>query len=160
MQLIVGCIGRLKGGPEAEIASRYEKRIAQSGRQLGLTGPKIIELPEGRSAESAQRKLDEANRLKQKLPARTVLVAFDERGKPMTSRDFSRIVQECAGKGVSDLAFLIGGADGLDPDFRGEADHILSFGRLTIPHQLVRILVMEQIYRATTILTNHPYHRD
>ncbi len=160
MRLIVGCIGRLKSGPEADIAARYEKRIAQSGRQLGLSGPKIIELPESRAAESAQRKTDEAYRLAQKLPEKAIAIAFDERGTSVNSRNFSEIIRRSSEEGASDLVFLIGGADGLDPQIRRRADHILSFGSLTIPHQLVRILVLEQIYRATTILTNHPYHRD
>ena len=134
--------------------------MAQTGRGLGLTGLEIFELPEGKSGNSDQRKADEAGRLREKIPERAAIIAFDERGSSVSSREFSRMVQKYLDQSVRDLALLIGGADGLDASLRDEASHVFSFGKLTMPHQIVRILVMEQLYRATTILTNHPYHRD
>ena len=160
MRLIVGCIGKLKSGPEAELAKRYGERLAQTARGLGLTGPEIIELPEGRSSNSDQRKTDEADRLRENISERAVTIAFDERGKSVSSQEFSKMVQKHLDQGTRDLVLLIGGADGLDATLRDDADYVFSFGKLTMPHQIVRILVMEQLYRATTILANHPYHRD
>jgi len=160
LRLIVGCIGKLKSGPEAELVARYGERVAQMGRGLGLTGPDIAELPESRADRAEQRKVDEAMRLHGKLPDKTVTIAFDERGRSLSSRNFAEMIRNYADEGSSDLALLLGGPDGLDETLRDEADHVLSFGKLTMPHQIVRILLMEQLYRATTILSNHPYHRD
>ena len=160
MRIIVGAIGKLKNGPEGELVARYAERFSQTGRNLGLTGPDIVELPESRLGNAAQRKREEFFRLKEKLPDKAVIITFDERGKSLTSREFSAIIRKFADQGTVDLALLIGGPDGFDETVREEVDQVISFGKLTIPHQIVRILVMEQLYRAATILSNHPYHRD
>lgn len=160
MRLIVGAIGKIKSGPEAELAARYGERFAQRGRTIGLAGPEVFELPESRAGKAGQRKIDEAQRMLEKLPERVAIILFDESGKSISSRDFAETVSKHADGGTSDLALLIGGPDGHDASLHGRAQHVFSFGKLTIPHQIVRILVMEQLYRATTILSNHPYHRD
>ena len=89
-----------------------------------------------------------------------MVFCFDERGKSVSSRQFADAVGKVLDDGNPSLSLIIGGPDGLDPDLRARCDRVVSFGELTMPHQLVRILVLEQAYRAVTILTNHPYHRD
>ncbi|MDD9908886.1 MAG: 23S rRNA (pseudouridine(1915)-N(3))-methyltransferase RlmH [Ahrensia sp.] len=160
MRLIVGAIGKLKRGPEAELVARYQKRAAQSGRPLGLSGPDIIELPESRADTAALRKSDESQRLLQRLPDKALILALDEGGKAISSRDFASIVTKHLKDGRAGLALLIGGPDGHGDSVLERAAITLSFGKLTMPHQIVRILIMEQLYRATTIAINHPYHRD
>ena len=97
--------------------------------------------------------------LSRQIPDGALIVVLDERGKAFDSAEFARFVGDAADNGQRDMAFIIGGADGIDPDLRDRARLVLNLGRLTWPHQLVRILIAEQLYRAVTILTGHPYHR-
>ncbi|MEL6750918.1 MAG: 23S rRNA (pseudouridine(1915)-N(3))-methyltransferase RlmH, partial [Pseudomonadota bacterium] len=143
---------------ERELVDRYAKRLSGTGKSVGLTGFDMVELPESRADSGDARKNDEAARIRAKVPDRACLITFDERGKSMDSEVFAAIV----GKAVDaarPIALVIGGPDGLSPDLRNEADHVVAFGKLTMPHQIVRALVLEQLYRATTILSGHPYHR-
>ena len=151
-------IGRLKSGPERELVDRYTKRLSGTGKSVGITTFDIVELPESRADSVDARKADEAARIRARLQDRTCLIIFDERGKAVDSDSFARIVGNAI-EAARPLAFVIGGPDGLAPDLRTDADHVVAFGKLTMPHQLVRALVLEQLYRATTILTGHPYHR-
>ena len=93
------------------------------------------------------------------IPAGASLIAFDERGKTMTSTAFAEVIRRCAASATSDLSLLIGGPDGLSPELRKKANHIIALGAMTWPHRLVRVMVLEQVYRAVTIILNHPYHR-
>ncbi len=158
MRLSVLAVGRLKEGPERELCQRYAGRIQDQGRALGLSGPDLIELPESRARRPEDRKAEEAEALRDRLPAGFV-VALDERGRAVSSADFAARLGKERDAGLGAASFLIGGADGLDPSFRDRASLLLSFGAMTLPHQLVRVLVLEQIYRALTILGGHPYHR-
>lgn len=161
MQLTLFCVGRLKAGPERELFERYFDRAAKLGPQLGFQKPRLTEIAESRGQSAAQRKAEEANTLRNAIKTKgTKLVLFDERAKSLTSPDFSERICDWRDAGCPDTVFAIGGPDGFDQSLRQDADLSLSFGALTMPHQIVRILVAEQIYRAMTIAANHPYHRD
>ena len=160
MQLILAAIGRLKKGPEQDLVARYGDRLTKAGKAIGITQVKTIEIVESRADSAAARKRDEAQSILSRLPDNCTIFAFDERGKSPDSRQFARLINRELEGGSSSLALIIGGPDGLDASLTERADKLVSFGSATFPHQLVRVLVLEQIYRATTILTNHPYHRD
>jgi 23S rRNA (pseudouridine1915-N3)-methyltransferase len=158
MRLSCLSVGRLKDGPERALCERYAGRIQDTGRNLGFFGPDLIELPESRARRPEDRKAEEAVAIRLKRPPGPTIV-LDERGKSLSSDAFAAILAHSRDAGTSSTTLIIGGADGLDDSLRNEASLILSFGALTIPHQLVRVLVMEQLYRALTILAGHPYHR-
>ena len=158
MRLTIAAVGRMKAGPEREMVARYLDRATGSGRPLSLTGFDVIELAESRAGTAASRKADEAKALRAALPDGLV-VALDERGKALASEPLAQMIGRWRDDGRPAASFVIGGADGLDPDFVRQADLVLSFSPLTWPHQLVRIMLAEQLYRTTTILSGHPYHR-
>ena len=158
MRLSIAAIGRMKAGPERELVARYLDRAIGGGKPLALTGFDVIELPESRASSSASRKADEAKALRAALPE-GIVVALDERGKSIGSEAFSALIARWRDDGRPAASFIIGGADGLDPAFVAAADMTLSFSPLTWPHQMVRIMLAEQLYRTTTILSGHPYHR-
>ncbi|MEE9374801.1 MAG: 23S rRNA (pseudouridine(1915)-N(3))-methyltransferase RlmH [Rhizobiaceae bacterium] len=160
MRVFIAAIGRMKKGSEQDLVSRFQDRVIKTGKAIGITALESVEITESRASTSEVRKNEEECALLEKLPEKCVLITFDERGKRPTSREFSAILQSVIDAGTQNIALIIGGPDGLSPTLRQKADHIISFGSLTIPHQLVRILVIEQLYRAITIRTNHPYHRD
>jgi 23S rRNA (pseudouridine1915-N3)-methyltransferase len=134
LRLLVVAIGRLKNGPERDLAARYRERAVALGKSLGVTACDLTEISESR--------------------------ACDERGR--SDWPSERIAEKIGGwrdAGRGSLVLVIGGADGLHESVRGRADHILAFGAATLPHGLVRVLALEQVYRALTILAGHPYHR-
>jgi 23S rRNA (pseudouridine1915-N3)-methyltransferase len=159
LRLQVLCVGRLKAGPERQLVARYSERIAPAERGAGLGPVEVREIPESGARRPNDRKIDEALGLAALLPEGSALWALDEKGASLTSEDFARNIAQLRNGGVSTLAFAIGGADGLDESLRQRANRLISFGAMTLPHQLVRVLLLEQIYRATTILSGHPYHR-
>lgn len=159
MKVHLAAVGRMKQGPERELVARYLDRAVGSGRPLSLTGFEVIELTESRAGSAASRKADEAKALRSALPD-GIIVALDEHGRTMASEPFASQLARWRDDGRPAASFVIGGADGLDPDFVRSADLVLSFSPLTWPHQLVRIMLAEQLYRATTILSGHPYHRE
>ncbi|MCS6758101.1 MAG: 23S rRNA (pseudouridine(1915)-N(3))-methyltransferase RlmH [Candidatus Devosia euplotis] len=158
MRMTIAAVGRMKAGPEREMVARYLDRAAGGGKPLALTSFDVIELTESRSSSAASRKAEEAKSLKAALPD-GIVVALDERGKSIASEPFAHQIGRWRDVGRAAASFVIGGADGLDPDFVTRADLVLSFSPLTWPHQLVRIMLAEQLYRTTTILAGHPYHR-
>jgi 23S rRNA (pseudouridine1915-N3)-methyltransferase len=159
MRLIVIAIGRLKQGPERELAERYRARFDDTGRQLGFRGLEIREIPESRARDAATRSSEEAAAISAQIPEKSVLVALDERGESIDSLSFARHLGRWRDESVANTFFLIGGADGLSPDLRRKAKLKLAFGAATWPHQMVRVMLLEQLYRAATILAGHPYHR-
>ena len=159
MRVVVIAIGRLKQGPERELAERYRERFDDIGRKLGFRGLVIHELPESRAGDAARRIAEEAAAISAAIPEKSVLVALDERGDNIGSPAFARHLGRWRDQSVANTIFLIGGADGLLPDLRRKAKLSIAFGFATWPHQLVRIMLLEQIYRAATILAGHPYHR-
>jgi 23S rRNA (pseudouridine1915-N3)-methyltransferase len=159
MHLVVTSIGRLKQGPERELADRYRERFDDIGRKLGFRGLEIHEIPESRARDAAARMIEEANAISAAIPAKSVLVALDERGDNIDSSAFARHLGRWRDEAVANTIFVIGGADGLSPDLRRKAKLSIAFGSATWPHQMVRVMLLEQIYRAATILAGHPYHR-
>ena len=159
MRISLFAVGRLKAGPEKELASRYIDRFAKAGPAVGLELAKQIEIAESRAANAETRKREEAAGLEKSLPEGAVLILLDERGKSLDSEAFAELIGRYRDGGKRDMMLAIGGADGLDPDLRSRADAVLNLGSMTWPHQLVRILIAEQLYRAVTILSGHPYHR-
>ncbi len=159
MRLTLAAVGRLKAGPERELVARYAERIAGTGKAVGLTGLTLKETDESRARRPEDRKAEEARALRALIPDGARIVALDERGKALTSEKFAAEIGAWRDAGQRDLCFVIGGADGLDESFRGEAALVFSFGAATLPHQIVRALVAEQVYRAISILAGHPYHR-
>lgn len=159
MRVTIHAVGRLKAGPERELSARYFDRFSKTGAPLGLEFNRIVELPESRASNSATRKREESAGLEKSLPPNSVLLLLDERGKTPDSEQFAAMLGRWRDAGRRDLVIAIGGADGLDPALHQKADAVVCFGRMTWPHQLVRILLAEQLYRATTILAGHPYHR-
>jgi 23S rRNA (pseudouridine1915-N3)-methyltransferase len=159
MKLAVAAIGQLKAGPEKTLCADYETRIIGLGRTAGFTGLAMQDWPEARSPTPELRKAEESSKLWNWLPEDGVAIALDERGKALSSPDFAKLLQTHASEGTRQLSFLIGGPDGHHPQTRTRARQTLSFGPMTYPHRLLRIMLLEQIYRAITILVAHPYHR-
>jgi 23S rRNA (pseudouridine1915-N3)-methyltransferase len=159
MRIVVAAVGRLKQGPETELSERYRKRAAQTGRNLGLRDVEIIEIRESRADEAAKRMLEESIALANIIPERAAIVLLDERGTNLDSASLAAQLAKWRANDRPAAVFVIGGADGLSPSLRDKAELRISFGAATWPHQLARVMLLEQIYRATTILTGHPYHR-
>src|SRR6195952_2417127 len=159
MRLVVIAIGRLKQGPERELAERYRGRFEELGRKLGFRGIEIHEISESRARDAATRMAEEAAAISAQIPEKSVVVALDERGDGISSAAFALHLGRWRDESVANTIFLIGGADGLSPDLRRKAKLKLAFGAATWPHQMVRVMLLEQIYRAATILAGHPYHR-
>ena len=159
MRILVAAVGRLKRGPEQELAERYRLRAVKSGRGIGLRALEVVEIAESRAREAQRRMLEESIALANVIPKDAATVLLDPRGEALDSNSFAKRLSGWNDSG-RDAAFVIGGPDGLAPTLSENADLHLAFGALTWPHQLVRIMLLEQIYRAVTILSGHPYHRD
>jgi 23S rRNA (pseudouridine1915-N3)-methyltransferase len=160
VRLVLAAVGRLKAGPERELASRYRDRAAQLGRGLGFSTCDSVEIPESRARRALDRCAEEGTALGALLPPGGVLVAYDERGRADLGSDaLADRVAAWRDASRPALVVAIGGPDGLDASIRTRAELILSFGAATLPHGLVRVLALEQLYRSLTILAGHPYHR-
>lgn len=155
MRLHLCVVGRLRAGPERVLLDDYLTRLDRTGRPLGL-GPVSVHEVEDKKGGGMEA---EAALLARTLPEGAYLVALDERGRTMTSPDFAATVARARDGGRQDVAFLIGGADGLAPSLRAQADLALSFGPMVWPHMLARVMLAEQLYRAASILAGAPYHR-
>jgi 23S rRNA (pseudouridine1915-N3)-methyltransferase len=159
MRFIVAAVGRVKAGPERELAEHYCKRAGNAGRQIGVREVEIVEIRESRAGDLEKRILEESIALANVIPDRSVLVVLDERGRNLDSGALATQLGSWRDAGRPAVVFVIGGADGLADDLKKRADLRLAFGAATWPHQLVRIMLLEQAYRAITILSGHPYHR-
>jgi 23S rRNA (pseudouridine1915-N3)-methyltransferase len=159
MRVVVIAIGRLKQGPERELAERYRERFDDIGRKLGFRGIDIHEFAESRARDASTRISEEAAVIASVIPEKSVLVALDERGENIDSTGFARHLGRWRDEAAASTVFVIGGADGLSPELRRRAKLRVAFGAATWPHQIVRVLLLEQLYRAATILAGHPYHR-
>ena len=153
MKIIIAAIGKLnKKSPEQALIddyitkTRWPVTIIQTEEKKALRGPELQEA--------------EGELLLKQVPAGYKIVALDERGEEPSSRVFSKKIAHWRDEGIPGIAFLIGGADGHTDKVRHKADYLLSFGRMTLPHFLARVVLAEQIYRAKMILDDHPYHRD
>lgn len=159
MRIVIAAVGKLKDGVERELYARYADRVASSGRSIALGPLDLREIPEGKAAARAVRLVDEAERLLAKAAGASIRILLDETGKAMTSAAFAKLLQNYRDRGEAEVAFLLGGPDGHGEAARAAAQLTLSLGPMTLPHGLARIVLAEQIYRATTILSGHPYHR-
>jgi 23S rRNA (pseudouridine1915-N3)-methyltransferase len=159
MRLTLAAVGKLKAGPDRDLFERYWDRLEASGRKIGISGARLVELPESRAANAIERKADEAARLLAAARDGSEIIALDETGRAHTSEAFATHIGKRRDGGCAELAFLIGGPDGHGPAVIARAKLVLNLGTLTLPHGLARIVLAEQLYRATTILAGHPYHR-
>jgi 23S rRNA (pseudouridine1915-N3)-methyltransferase len=159
MRVILLAVGRMKKGPETELAARYLKRAEQAGRQIGLRGVEIFEIKESRASDAGKRMIEESIALANVIPDKAAIVIMDERGDSLDSAAIAKQLGNWRDAGRPAAVFIIGGDDGLAPALRERATLRLAFGSATWPHQLVRGMLLEQLYRAVTILAGHPYHR-
>lgn len=159
MRLNILAIGRLRAGPEKDLCADYMNRLDVLGRGMGISVAPLLEFEEKKKLEGAALKAREGELLISALPRGATLVALDERGRQEGSEAFAARIAAWRDGGVSDIAFVIGGADGHSPALRERADHLLAFGPMTWPHFMVRAMLAEQLYRAVTIMSGHPYHR-
>jgi 23S rRNA (pseudouridine1915-N3)-methyltransferase len=159
MRVVVAAVGRLKQGPERELAERYRKRAADAGRSAGLSAVDVIEIKESRAADAARRMVEESIAIANVIPERAATALLDARGETISSAAFAGRLQEWRQQNKPAVVFIIGAADGLAPSLREKASIAIAFGTATWPHQLVRVMLLEQLYRAVTILSGHPYHR-
>ena len=148
-------VGRLRPGPERDLLDDYLKRFDRTGRALGLGPVSVHEVEDKKGGGMSA----EAPLLEGVIPKGAVICALDERGKLMSSPDFANMLADWRDMGRGDVAFVIGGADGIDPGLRAKADAKLSFGKMVWPHMLARVMLGEQLYRAASILAGAPYHR-
>jgi 23S rRNA (pseudouridine1915-N3)-methyltransferase len=152
MKIRLICVGVMKKSPERDLIQDYLKR---SRWTIDLQ-----ELPPSSHRSGSPLKTHEADQILSRLPEGEPVIALDERGENLTSREFANLFQEFQNRGQSHVAICIGGADGLHQSVRNRATKLISFGKLTWPHLLVRVMIVEQLYRAQQILAGHPYHRD
>lgn len=156
MRLGIAAIGRLRRGPEQALIDDYVARAERAGRALGLGPIQITELADKKGGGKAA----EAQLLSRAVPDGAVLIALDERGQTLSSPKFAEKLADWRDQGRAGVWFVIGGADGLDPVLVAQADLTLSFGKMVWPHMLARVMLSEQIYRAVSILSGSPYHRE
>lgn len=155
MRLTLCVVGRLRDGPERALVDDYLQRLERTGRQLGLGPVTETEVDDRKGGGSET----EADLLIKAIPPAALVVALDERGRNLSSPDLAAQLARWRDDGRQDVAFVIGGADGLSPRLRDRADIVLSFGTMVWPHMLARVMLAEQLYRAATILAGSPYHR-
>lgn len=156
MRVHICAVGRLRAGPEQTLIDDYLTRFDRTGRAMGLGPAKIIEV----EAKKGGGQLAEAELLRKAIPKGAMICGMDERGRSSTSPEFSKRLANWRDTGCQDVAFVIGGADGIAPELRQDADHLLSFGKMVWPHMLARVMLCEQLYRAASILGGAPYHRE
>jgi 23S rRNA (pseudouridine1915-N3)-methyltransferase len=151
VNIVIAAVGKSKPGPEKELFASYAARLPWriDVKEIEIKKEMAVDVRRAREGEALLAAVPEGARI----------IALDERGKAETSEVFAKRLGAWRDDGVRGLAFIIGGADGLDDALRKRANAVLSFGALTWPHMLVRALLAEQLYRAHTILTGHPYHR-
>jgi 23S rRNA (pseudouridine1915-N3)-methyltransferase len=159
LRLALVCVGKLKAGPERLLFERYFKRLTESARGAGLTGVDLREIGESRARRLDERRAEEAAAILAAAPKGGALVLLDERGASATSEEWAADIARARDESRTAYVAVIGGPDGLDPSLGARARRVISFGAMTWPHQLVRVMATEQLYRAMTILAGHPYHR-
>ena len=159
MKLKVISVGQLKNNPILEIQRDYESRILSLSKSVGIKNLEIKELPISKKSSIKERQKEEAKIISQHIKQNNLNLFLDGKGENINSVDISQIISKSSFNG-KDLVFFIGGPDGFDEKIIKVANKIISFGRVTWPHKLIRIMLLEQLYRGVTILNNHPYHRN
>lgn len=157
MKLRLVAVGRLKHGHAADGCATYAERL---GRLMPFEAIEVRDARRTRTGDPIRWKAEEAAALRAAVPEGGLLIALDERGRQFTSRGFAQWLGKARDRGVPHASFVVGGPDGLDPDLRGAADLVWALGQLTMPHDLARLVLMEQLYRAANILGGTRYHRD
>jgi 23S rRNA (pseudouridine1915-N3)-methyltransferase len=152
MRIVLIAVGRDRRGPETELSDLYRKRCPWR--------IEFIDIPPRGQGDRQRRQAEEAQKIRQALPEGAALAVMDERGDNFSSQELADEIRFFQHDGRQALAFVIGGADGLDRSLVKQADLRIAFGRATWPHRLVRTMLTEQLYRASTILSGHPYHRE
>lgn len=155
MRVHICAVGRLRKGPERDLYDDYLTRFDRTGRALALGPAQLIEVEDKKGGGMPA----EAALLERAIPTGSLICVMDERGKLQSSPQFAQTLGNWRDQGRQDVAFVIGGADGIDPSLRDRADASLSFGKMVWPHMLVRVMLAEQLYRAASILSGGPYHR-
>lgn len=155
MKIHLCVVGRLRNRPEKELIDDYLHRFEKIGRSFGL-GPVSISEVEDKKNGGMQ---NEAALLERLIPKGATIIVLDERGELISSPNFAKKIRSYVDNSISDLAIVIGGADGIAPELREKADYKMSFGKMVWPHLLVRVMIAEQLYRAASILAGNPYHR-
>jgi 23S rRNA (pseudouridine1915-N3)-methyltransferase len=159
MRVTVAAVGRLKDGPERALLARYQERLCPLAKRLGLAPVAWHETGESRAGDAARRREEEGAALLRLVRGANFIIALDARGKALGSEAFARLLADKRDGGTEAAGLLIGGPDGLSDGVRAAANLQLSLGAMTLPHGLARIVLAEQLYRAATILSGHPYHR-
>ena len=159
MRIVVAAVGRLKQGPERELAERYRKRAADAGRSAGLSAFDIVEIKESRAGDAGRRMIEESIAIANVIPDKAAVIVLDERGENLESAALAGQLAKWRDDGRPAAVFVIGGDDGLAPSLRERTTLWLAFGAATWPHQLVRGMLLEQLYRALSILEGIQYHR-
>ncbi len=159
MRIVLICVGRLKTGPERELFERYFRRLTETARGVGISGVDLREIDESRARRAEDRREAEAAAIVAAAPANAILIALDERGEATTSEEWAAEIGRARDAAQPAYAVVIGGPDGLAASLRAKARRVVSFGMMTWPHQLVRVMASEQLYRVVSILSGHPYHR-
>ncbi|MBT5072951.1 MAG: 23S rRNA (pseudouridine(1915)-N(3))-methyltransferase RlmH [Kordiimonadaceae bacterium] len=152
MNIIIIAVGRMKKSPENDLISTYIKRCPWN--------IKFIEVEEKRPLKGSERMDREGALLLGAIPDGSTVIVLDERGTEQRSTAFAKKIENWQDQGISNLVFLIGGADGFDEKVKSRANGLISLGVMTWPHMMVRAMLCEQLYRASTILAGHPYHKD
>jgi 23S rRNA (pseudouridine1915-N3)-methyltransferase len=156
VRIHIAAVGRMRSGPEKTLVDDYLDRFEKSGRGIGLSLGGMLEVEDRKGGGAAT----EAQLLRNAIPDGAATWVLDERGRTLTSPEFAEAIARERDSGRRSLAIAIGGADGLDPAFRAEADRAISFGSMVWPHMLARVMLSEQLYRAAAILLGTPYHRE
>lgn len=159
MRVIIAAVGKLKPGPEKQLVDLYLTRCRAQGRLCGIGAVDVKQVPESRLNSVQERCREESEKLLSVLDGDAIRVVLDEHGEKLQSLKLSERVARWRDNGCGELAFLIGGPDGHGELVKSRANFSLSLGEMTWPHKLAQVMIVEQIYRSLTILTNHPYHR-
>ena len=155
MRVRICAVGRLRRGPELDLFNDYLDRFSKTGRALAIGPAEISEVEDKRGGGMVA----EAALLRRSIPNGAMICTLDERGKTFSSPEFANQLAAWRDAGMPSVAFIIGGADGIDPNLRADANASVSFGKMVWPHMLVRAMLAEQLYRAATILAGSPYHK-
>jgi 23S rRNA (pseudouridine1915-N3)-methyltransferase len=156
MRLILCAAGKARGLPEDALVAEYAKRLKSAPAGLG---PLEVSEIDSKERDAVRRKADEGARILSALPEGAPLIALDPKGKTLATEDFAAALAKLRDEGHGALGFAIGGADGLAPEVLARARLKLAFGPMVFPHLLARVMLAEQLYRAASLLSGHPYHR-
>ena len=159
MRITLVCVGRAKAAAEQVLCDTFLKRARDAGRKLGFSQIELVVVETSRAPSVQARMVQEAERLNRRIPSSAHRIVLDERANSLGSAAFAGHLAALRDSGVRDLIFIVGGPDGLAPNFREDVEERLSLGPQTWPHLLVRAMLAEQIFRGLTILSGHPYHR-